>query len=210
MTSASKDSSKAGFTLLEVVVALTIFALMGAILYGALALGQKAVERSQLSFEKNQQLRVFADLMGTYIRSSHPYRASPQNPTVCYVGAEDSLTFISAFSLALGGRGMAMVRVSWQEGGDGMGTLNLSEELPVRDCEGAGESGQRNSVVLREGIRQLRFAYLDPQSDGEQWEEAWNAEERKVLPRAVRLSYRTDAGKEVRWTFPVMVSLLAQ
>ena len=207
---AGVEGSKAGFTLIEVVLALTIFALMGAILYGALALAQKAVERSQLSFEKNQQLRAFADLMGSYVRSSHPYRATPQDPAIYYQGEEEQLSFVSASSLALGGRGMALVRISWQEGEGGAGTLTLSEELPVRIGEEGGAGGQRNSVVLREGIKQLRFAYLDPQSDGEQWEERWVAEERKVLPRAVRLSYRTDAGKEVRWTFPVMVSLLAQ
>jgi hypothetical protein len=183
---------------------------MGAILYGALALGQKAVERSQVSFEKNQQMRAFADLMGSYVRSSHPYRAGPQDPAIYYQGEEQQLSFVSASSLALGGRGMALVRVSWQEGERGDGALTLSEELPVRLGEEGGGGGQRNSVVLREGIKQLRFTYLDPQSDGEQWEERWVAEERKVLPRAVRLSYRTDAGKEVRWTFPIMVSLLAQ
>jgi len=210
MTSASKDSSKAGFTLLEVVVALTIFALMGAILYGALALAQKAVERSQVRFEKNQQMRAFADLMGSYVRSSHPYRATPQDPAIYYQGEEEQLSFVSASSLALGGRGMALVRVSWQEREGGEGALTLSEELPVRLGEEGGVGGQRNSVVLREGIKQLRFTYLDPQSDGEQWEERWDAAERKVLPRAVRLSYRTDTGKEIRWTFPIMVSLLAQ
>jgi len=210
MARASKDSSNPGFTLIEVVLALTIFALMGAILYGALSLGQKAVERSQLSFEKNQQLRAFADLMGSYVRSSHPYRATPQDPVIFYQGEEEQLSFVSASSLALGGRGMALVRVSWQGGEGGEGSLTLSEELPVRIGEEGGAGGQRNNVVLREGIKQLRFTYLDPQSDGEQWEERWDAAERKMLPRAVRLSYRTDAGKEVRWTFPIMVSLLAQ
>ncbi len=207
---AGVEGANAGFTLIEVVLALTIFALMGAILYGALALGQRAVERSQLSFEKNQQLRAFADLMGSYVRSSHPYRSTPQDPAIYYQGEEQQLSFVSASSLALGGRGMALVRVSWQEGEGGEGALTLSEELPVRIGEESGGGGQRNSVVLREGIKQLRFAYLNPQSDSEQWEGSWDATERKILPRAVRLTYRTDAGEEVRWTFPIMVSLLAR
>ena len=79
-----------------------------------------------------------------------------------------------------------------------------------RQAVEAGGGGQRNSVVLREGLREFRFAYLDPESDGDVWEERWDAAERRVMPRAVRLSYRTDAGREVRWTFPIMVSLLAQ
>lgn len=209
MTRLATISQPKAFTLVEVVLALTIFALMGTILYGALALGQQAAERSQISFEKNQRLRAFADLMGSYVRSSHPYRSTPQDPAICYSGAEDNLMFVSASSLALGGRGMALIRIAWQEGEGGQGSLTLSEELPVRGCEEGG-GGQRNSVVLREGLREFRFAYLDPESDGDVWEERWDAAERRVMPRAVRLSYRTDAGREVRWTFPIMVSLLGR
>ena len=200
----------AGFTLVEVVLALTIFALMGAILYGAFSLGHKAVEKAQGVFEKNQELRSFGDLLGSYIRSAYAYRATPQDPAIYFDGEEGQMNFVSAYSLAMGGRGMAMIRISWQGADDGKGALSLSEELPVRLGEEGGAGGQRNSVELREAVRELRFAYLDPQSGGELWEERWDATERKMLPRAVRLTYRTEAGKEVRWTFPIMVSLLAQ
>jgi len=210
MLRAAKSSSNTGFTLVEVVLALTIFALMGAILYGAFSLGHNAVEKSQASFEKNQRLRSFADLLGGYIRSSYPYRATAQNPEIYYDGGEEQLSFVTASSLGMGGRGMALIRISWQEAEDGKGALTVSEELPVRLGEESGSGGQRNLVVLREGIRQLRFAYLDPQGEEEKWEESWDAKERKILPRAVRLSYRLEAGQEVRWTFPVMMSLLAQ
>jgi prepilin-type N-terminal cleavage/methylation domain-containing protein len=54
-----------GFTLIEVVLALSIFALMGAILYGAFSLSHSAVEKSQASFERNQKLRSFTDLRGS-------------------------------------------------------------------------------------------------------------------------------------------------
>jgi prepilin-type N-terminal cleavage/methylation domain-containing protein len=205
-----RNSSNRGFTLVEVLLALTIFALMGTILYGAFALGQKAVEKTQASFEKNQQRRAFADLLGSYIRSSFPYRATPQDPAIYYQGEEQQLSFVSASSLALGGRGMAMIRISWREGENGDGSLSLSEDLPVRLGEESAAGGQHNSVVLQEGIKQLRFAYLDPQSEGEEWEERWDASERKILPRAVRLSYQTGAGREVHWTFPIMISLLAR
>ena len=209
MPRAAKRPSNTGFTLIEVVLALTIFALMGAILYGAFSLGHNAVEKSQASFERNQELRSFADLLGSYIRSSYPYRATAQDPAIYYEGGETRLSFVSASSLAMGGRGMASVRIDWEETDGGKGVLSVTEESPVRLGEGSAEGGQNNRVVLREGISQLRFAYLDPQSDGEQWEERWDAQEHNILPRAVRLSYRTAAGQEVRWTFPIMMSLLA-
>jgi general secretion pathway protein J len=202
--------SAVGFTLIEVVLALTIFALMGTILYGAFFLGHKALEKTQGSFEKNQKLRSFGDFLGSYIRSAYPYRTSSQDPTFYFEGEQDRLTFVSSYSLAMGGRGMAKVHVSLENTNGGEGTVRLEEGVPVRLTDENGDSGQRNSLVLQEGVREFRLAYLNPQFEDEKWEERWNGKEQKDLPRAVRVTYRTGADKEVRWIFPIMMSVLAQ
>jgi general secretion pathway protein J len=202
--------SAVGFTLIEVVLALTIFALMGTILYGAFFLGHKALEKTQGSFEKNQKLRSFGDFLGSYIRSAYPYRTSSQDPTFYFEGEQDRLTFVSSYSLAMGGRGMAKVHVSLENTDRGEGTVRLEEGVPVRLTDESGDSGQRNSLVLQEGAREFRLAYLNPQLEEEKWEERWNGKEQKTLPRAVRVTYRTAADREVRWIFPIMMSVLAQ
>ncbi|MGE5303748.1 MAG: type II secretion system protein GspJ [Alphaproteobacteria bacterium] len=199
-----------GFTLLEVVLALSIFGLIGAILYGAFSLTQGAVTKSQASFEKSQKLRSFGDLLGSYIRSSYPYRASAQDPAIFYQGGEDSLTFVSSFSLAMGGRGMAKIHL-YREGDAGKnGFLKLDEESPVRFDDDDDESGQRSSITLQKGVGSLQISYLDPQSADENWEDNWDGEDRRMLPRAVRLTYRTQDGREARWVFPVMMNVLAR
>lgn len=201
-----------GFTLIEVVLALSIFALMGAILYGAFSLSHSAVEKSQASFERNQKLRSFTDLLGSYIRSAYPYRQSAQDTTVFFDGQEDQLTFVSSLSLAMGGRGMSKIRIAWEGAEEGEGPIQLEEEVPVRfnASEDHVPGGLRNDVVVQERVKELRFAYLDPKSEDETWEERWDGREKLALPRAVRLSYRNREGKEVRWVFPVMISVLAQ
>jgi prepilin-type N-terminal cleavage/methylation domain-containing protein len=204
-----------GFTLLEVVLALSIFALMGTILYGAFSLSHSAVAKSQASFDRNQKLRSFTDLLGSYIRSSHPYRESREDPSVFYDGQENQLTFISSLSLALGGRGMAKVQISWDGGSEGSGSIRLEEQVPVRitlseDSEDIDPGGYRHDVVLQDDIKDFRLAYLDPASEDERWEERWDGREKRALPRAVRLSYRNREGNEIRWVFPVMISVLAQ
>jgi hypothetical protein len=183
---------------------------MGTILYGAFALGHGAVEKSQAGFEKNQKLRSVDEILGSYIRSSYPYRVSPQDAAVYFLGEETEMSFISSFSLTMGGRGMAKVHVSWQAGEKDSGELRLEEEVPVRIDSDEDPGGYRNGIVVREGIKEFRLAYLDPQSEEEKWEDRWDAKERRTLPRAVRLNYRTEEGREVRWVFPMMMSLLAQ
>lgn len=202
--------SESGFTLVEVILALTIFALMGVILFGAFSLGHQAVEKSEVHFERNQKARSFDDLIGGYIRSSYPYRASPQDAALYYSGEADKLSFISSYSVAMGGRGMAKISLSWD--GNEAGVIKLEEEVPVRldEEDQPAESGQRSSVVLQEGVRRFELAYLDPQSEDERWEQRWVAAERQALPRAVRFSYRTESGREVRRVFPIMMAVLAR
>ncbi len=207
------DRPQTGFTLIEVMLAMTIFALMSTVLYGAFSLSHSAVEKSQRSFERNQKLRAVDELVGSYIRSVYPYRSSPQGSTILFVGEQADLTFVSAFSLAMGGRGMAKVHLFWEGNENRAGVLRLEEEIPVRvpsEEDSERDQGISNGMVIREGVKEFRITYLDPQGDEEKWEERWDAGERNMLPRAVRLNYLTGEGREVQWVFPVMMNLLAQ
>ena len=203
----STISRQVGFTLIEVMLALTLFALLGTILYGAISLGHRAVEKTEASFEKNQKLRSAVDLLGTYIRSSYPYRLSPQDPTLFYSGEETELSFVSAVSLTMGGRGLAKIHLSWDGQDDGAGVLQVEEQVPVRVSDDSG--GYTNSIVLTDQIAGFRLTYLDPQNEKQDWVERWDPAERKTLPRAVRLNFRVHGDREVEWVFPIMMNVLA-
>ena len=210
MSGRSIDHFERGFTLIEVMLALSIFALMGAILYGAFSLSHRVVDRSQAAFERNQQQRSSVDLLGSYIRSTHPYRPSLQVAAVFYDGQPDELTFVSSFSLTMGGRGMSKIHILWDRSRDDIGPITLEEEVPVRLDSDSDPGGYRNSIVLQEDVKDVRLAYLDPTTEEEKWEERWDAKEKRVLPRAVRLSYRNRMDHEIRWVFPVMITVLMQ
>jgi|307.fasta_scaffold28069_4 prepilin-type N-terminal cleavage/methylation domain-containing protein len=198
-----------GFTLLEVMLALTLFALLGTILYGAIALGHGAVERSRHSFEKNQELRSAVDLVGGYVRSSYPYRVSPQDPSFFYGGEETELSFISSFSLAMGGRGMAKIRLFWESQNGEEGALKLEEQVPVRLNDENGGGGYTHDVTIRDRVSAFHLAYLDIKNEEEEWVEKWDLTEHKTLPRAVRVSFRTPREGQVEWVFPIMMAVLA-
>jgi prepilin-type N-terminal cleavage/methylation domain-containing protein len=202
------SAGAAGFTLIEVVLALTIFALMGGILYGAFSLSHSAVEKSQVNSTRNQKQRSLADLLGSYVRSTFPYRESPQEQTVFFEGDAESLTFVSAYSQGMGGRGMAKIQITQDEDDNGRATVKLAETAPVRLSNDSGDGGQTYSIVLQDNVKEFRFAYLDPQAEEETWEDRWDGKDRHTLPRAIRFTYQDERGKEVRWIFPVMMTVL--
>jgi len=65
-------------------------------------------------------------------------------------------------------------------------------------------------LVIQEDVRDFQFAYLDVEGDKENWEERWDGNEWRRLPRAVRLSFIDAEGNEVRWVFPFMLAVLSQ
>lgn len=202
--------SEMGFTLIEVTIAMVLLSLIALVTYGSFYLGHRAMEKIQTRAEQNQKLRSWEDFLATYIRSAYPCRSSPQDPSVSFSGTEGGLTFISALSLGMGGRGMSRVTVSWVEDGQGSGSLSLEEAVPLSvGCQEGGE-GYRNTVVLSEGIKGLSIDYLDPQGEDESWVERWDGREKRVLPRAVRFNVRGDEGEVSQWTFPIMMSVLGR
>lgn len=205
----SKSKIQNGFTLIEVTIAITLTVLIVVTLYGAFYLSHRAVVKSQRRSEESQRLRSAGDLLASYIRSAYPYRPSREAPAIFFSGQGERLTFVSALSSGMGGRGMAEITISWEDEGDGAGHLALEETAPLR-LGGQGEgSGYGNSVVLAEGVRELQIEYLDPQSEEEHWVDQWDGTEKRILPRAVRLRYLEQNGAEIRLLFPIMMSVLA-
>ena len=68
----------AGFTLLEVVIAMTALALVTVICYGAFYLGIRAMERGEVAVVAAQRLRVATDVIIRQIKSIVPYKARNQ------------------------------------------------------------------------------------------------------------------------------------
>lgn len=206
---ARNTRANGGFTLLEVMLAFTLFAVLAVILYGAFSVGHRAMEKTQVVFDANQKFRSAVDLLGSYVRSAVPYRSSPQDPQIFYEGEETQVEFVSSFSLAHGGRGIAKIRIYAENGqGDGQ-VIKLEEQIPVRLKQEKEVAALSNTLVLRERVSGFRLAYLGAQDEKENWQERWDKGEHKGIPRAVRLTYRNESGREVQWTFPVMITVLA-
>src|SRR3989338_2804587 len=109
-----KSKIENGFTLIEVTIAITLLALIAMTLYGAFYLGHRAVEKSQARSDESQKIRSREDLLAGYIRSAYPFRLSRDAPSLFFSREEDRLSFVSALSLGMGGRGISEVTISWE------------------------------------------------------------------------------------------------
>lgn len=207
MKSTSRNDRR-GFTLVEVILALAIFSLIAAILYGALYVSRRAVAKGTLSAEAAQRERMLGSFLSGYVRSAYPYRTSAQDPAIYFYGEESRVAFVSAMSRGLGGRGLAKITIHWdgQEGDP----LTLEEEMPVRLAEQQEGSGYRNRVILYPAVDGLQIEYLPPDGDEADWAERWDGAERKALPRAIRVRLRAAGGTKKQFVVPIMMRALVR
>jgi general secretion pathway protein J len=194
------NKRQAGFTLLEVVLAMSALALVAAICYGAFHLAIRAMERGEVAVVVAQRLRVASDVLIRQIKSTVPYPARNKDLDVYpyFMGSATSMAFVTAAGLQGGG---GLNRVVYQVMDDPM-RLVLAES-PFFSPDVLGEetiesSGEQQTVLL-DGFRNLRFEYClyDGGEPNCEWRSQWDGHEEEMLPIAVRVVVDGLPGLEV-------------
>src|SRR5438445_4461078 len=203
--------ARAGFTLLEIVIALTALALITVICYGAFHLGIRAMERGEVAVVAAQRLRVATDVIIRQIKSIVPYKARNRDDEeyVFFMGTASSMAFITAAGLEGGG---GLTRVIYQVIDDPP-RLEMSES-PFYSTKRLGrepvDQPGLHSAVLLDDFRSLKFEYLFYEGVEPEWRSEWNGhDEEDMLPVAVRVLVDGIPGLEVNtWgqEIPVMAA----
>jgi type II secretory pathway component PulJ len=195
-----------GFTLMEVVITLTILGFICLIIFGAFRLGLSAWERGDSVKEEYQKVRIVSQLISQQIKSAVPYKIKPQKAEGDYLAFEGnahSLKFVSA--LPIRGKqpeGFVYAKYEFKEEGREGGRLIHYEQKALTKDFFAEEPKEELAVSLLEGISSARFEYYreeDPlNNQKEEWVEEWNAKDEKRLPKAFKMTIirKNQEGKE--------------
>lgn len=192
------SSSRQGFTLLEVLLAMTALALVTAICYGAFHLGIRAVERGEVAVVTAQRLRVASDVLIRQIKSTVPYAARNEDEEIYpyFMGSSTSMTFITAARLE-GGGGLARVVYQVVENPTRLVMTESAFFSPdVLGQEPVDQPGERAAVLL-DGFRTLKFEYMLNDGVETEWRSGWDGHEDEMLPSAVRIVVEGMRGMEV-------------
>lgn len=202
-----------GFTLLELLISLTITAVIVTLVFGGLRIGVRAWEKGEADTEFQDRYRNVLSLLRKQLISayiSQPEEGPETNAPLFYFnGAEDSLTFFSHRSLVSGnfhsvGPGPVFVkyRITRESMPDGYRLAIYEENNPLLE-----ENPDLNSAVSEDlyyeliaGAGEIRFEYLKVEKvDAETgiptwfWQSFWNFNDEQSYPRAVRITFRPDS-----------------
>jgi general secretion pathway protein J len=194
-----------GFTLLEVLIALAIVGALLAVAFGGLRVALSAWRQGEDRAEAHQYARGVAMGLARSLAAAYPYtgtRTDAPETVLLFEGRHDSLSFVTQsppfpFSIPI-----AFAAVVIDVGaGEHPGLTIRQRALPNWNPFSQAE------VVLNDPtVTAVEFTYLT--ATGE-WQDAWDVETEKSLPRGIRLTLRTTqtgtSGSPPPITVPIKV-----
>jgi prepilin-type N-terminal cleavage/methylation domain-containing protein len=209
-----KPSTEAGFTLLELIISLTILGLMAGLVFSSLRLALNSYDRSQVRLEEEATRRVLFDhlkrqigslfpLLPTagfvveqvdFLEGEDPLSQFARSQTPLFFGEPTSVTFITLAPLLMTENpGLTVVRygLAQDEYGDFyLGAMETSYIGQESFLLMAG-TPQGKPIPIVEGIERLDFEYygFDPIGQTWAWFAGWSGEEMQGVPRAIRINF---------------------
>jgi general secretion pathway protein J len=179
---------RTGFTLVEMLIALTIFGMLTAAGIALLTLTVRTQETSERLLGEVGDLRRLGALLTADLgqAAARPSRDRDGRPRPAFTGSGLTLALVRR-----GGDEGALQRVEYRLDG------NRLERLAYDRVDGESRAV---AIRLLDDVRQLRLRYRGGEGG---WRETWEPTDPGALPRAVELVSRDDAHGSVRQLFLV-------
>jgi general secretion pathway protein J len=213
--------SARGFTLLEIMIAVAITALMGAMVAMAFQSGFHAKEVVETEADHYRMLRVAMNRMAREISSAYVsdrydakrYRDQNDRPTN-FVGEQDRLLFTTFAHQRMytdakeSDQAIVEYFVDSSPDREAKGRRDLMRRVNP-NVEGRMDRGGTTDVLF-EGVKKVEFAYWD--SERKEWEDEWDTrrtEQKSKLPTRVRITLIAldENGQEASYTTQTRVML---
>ncbi|HOD78339.1 MAG TPA: prepilin-type N-terminal cleavage/methylation domain-containing protein [Syntrophorhabdus sp.] len=194
---AEKTERNSGFTLLELIISITLVAIIVLIVAGAASLGYRSFSSGEKKLNEIERLRASLIIIDAQIQSGVPLTLEDGGVKQYYfVGEKDSLKFSTNHSIWGGQKGYVIVSYKVETDDQGKKRLIASEYK-------VGMENQKETRLL-EGFKEITFDYYrqDAVDEEGEWVTQWEDEE--MMPTRIRLNLLWGANS-LSYIMPVRV-----
>ncbi|HJR14293.1 MAG TPA: prepilin-type N-terminal cleavage/methylation domain-containing protein [Rhodanobacteraceae bacterium] len=192
----------AGFTLLEILLALALLALVMLSVWGAMASATRITHAADAVMARSENVRTVQQFLRRYVSAAQlqPYLAEGDTRARMFAGDATSMHYVAPLPMQSGHAGLYVQTISLQKNPSGGLSLELAYQPYTAD---APETANPVTHLLLSELRGGKFQYLAAAAFGKPaaWRDDWQAV--NGLPLAVRI--HLDAGWRARVPFPDMV-----
>ena len=174
-------SNETGYTSMELLAALTLTAMILAILAQLMLNGIKLWDKNNQAFARQRQLKIIYQTLYRDFTSMYFHPFLPEAPVL---GNEQQLVFWQEST-----KGLVMVKY-WYDPGT----------KEVYRSQGFWGSEPEGRIIFK-GITSWQFEYFEPHSQN--WLLEWKQVEKRPLPGLIRVTIATEKSKWAPLVFPV-------
>ena len=196
-----KSEIQNGFTLLELMISLTIVGLILVIVFGSLRIGVRAWEKGEKDVEMRQRERIVLDLVKRQIASIFVRVVKDKDERPFFLkGDGESMEFISRIPMVPGNRaGLVYVKYVVGAGDGGKKRLMFSEKNTYIIEKVMEDQAEDEFFELIPGAENIEFEYLRGPSEDEEesvWQETWDPDSDKGVPVAVKIIFQDSKDED--------------
>jgi len=193
-------TGEVGFTLLELLVSMTILALIFVAALGAIQVGSKSWESGERRAEANQRTRALVDSLARELTMIYPLRIKQQDKDiVAFHGRSDSLTF-ATFPRSYGVEPFShMVRIVEYTVAPDAG-LVTTVSYPLAGAAAESDLPDDRTKSIDNQVSDIRFRYLVPEGRPEEnlapvWRDFWDPSQDETFQPAFRRGILASQGQ---------------
>lgn len=186
-----------GFTLVELLLATALIALIMAMAYGGFRAGLRATTSGEVLIEDNNRLRVVHQFVRNQISQARALVIEDiDNQRIVFEGERERIRFVAPMPGYLSYGGPYVQEFRLERGAVGM---DLVFAFAMLNGYQPGDLESDPPVTLLEDVGSAEFKFLGFDETGEavEWSELWEQPDQVPIAVALRLSYARDNG--VRW-----------
>ena len=176
-----------GFTLVEILLALSIGAALLVIMFGGLRAGLSAWGRGEARAMALEHGRSLAQVLGQAVTGTYPYRGKLIQDTpagILFDGHPDRLTFVTVSAPIAAPVPIAFTAVTVSRDDQGLAMRQLA--LPNFE-----RLDRVAPALVDSSVIEVRFRYL---GTDQAWKDRWDMSKEDTLPRAVEILLATAVG----------------
>jgi general secretion pathway protein J len=199
MGTTPRRALSAGFTMIELMIALVLLALMSAVLFGSLNLAGRSSEAGNAKAESSAGMRLASDFLRTQLSAQHPQRMHKiQDAPLLFAGDADQLRYASSLPgrVGLGGVWYFRLKLATIPGRD-KPSLVVERMIPDIGALDRPEFADPEFSVLADDIKELKIGYYGVATGGSideapTWRDRWD--DPQLLPQLIRIEVTPQKG----------------
>lgn len=190
-----KRSRQRGFTLIELMISMTILGLVVVIIAQSFWLGHRSWQKGEKVVLGELHLRTVIDLISKQLHSAYPLVTKEEGEEILrFSGDSEEISFVT--SLPVGYRqkeGLFHISYILKDEPLQGGKVLVVDQRPIYEKNSFDIDRDEQSIILLPDLVDASWAYSE---DGE-WLDEWNEETKKTTPERVKLTLHYRSGKDV-------------